>query len=246
MRDVTAAMDPHTDASATRRTISHELRNPLTAILGHIDLLIERDDISAAARRQLDVVERAGTRMERLIDDALVTPGARAEDSDVHFDLADIARASIEGFAPVADAGGIALDVDLEQYLPLCADAFRLRQVVDNVISNAIKYVQRGGKVSVRGHCPAPGEVALTVTDTGIGIGVDDLPRIFEPDFRTEVAREQGIPGTGLGLGISRDIVLAQGGRIDVKSDLGQGTEVSIVLPSSREPRESSPERSPA
>ncbi len=245
VRDVTESIDPHADASARRRTMSHELRNPLTAILGHIDLLMERDDITEAAHRQLGVVERAGSRMQRLIDDALVTPGERADETDVHFDLADIARASVEGFAPVADAGGIALDVDLELYLPLCADAFRLRQVVDNVISNAIKYVQRGGKVSVRGHSPAPGEVAVTVIDTGIGIGVDDLPRIFEPDFRTDVAREQGIPGTGLGLGISRDIVLAQGGRIDVKSDLGHGTEVSIVLPSSREPRESPPERSP-
>ena len=119
----------------------------------------------------------------------------------------------------------------LDEPLRLWGDAFRIRQVVDNVIGNAIKYAQRGGKVSVTGYRPTADEVAVTIADTGIGIAGPDLPRIFEREFRTELARARGIPGTGLGLSISREIIVAAGGRLEVESELGKGTEVSIVLP---------------
>lgn len=237
IEDVTAKIDARAGRDETRRTISHELRNPLTAILGHVDLLLERDDVSESARRQLGVVERAGERMERLIDDALGTASFTVADPDLEFDLADVARASIEGFAPVAEAEGVTLKVRLDESLPLCADAFRLRQVVDNVIGNAVKYAQRGGTVTIRSVAGDDGDVALVVTDTGIGISEEDLPRIFEPEFRAQLARERGIPGSGLGLGISRRIVIEQGGRLDITSELGQGTEVTLVLPSQPERR---------
>lgn len=231
VEDVTESVDPSASENAKRRTISHELRNPLTAILGHIDLLLEREDLPEAARGQLMVVERAGGRMQRLIDDALLTPSERRDESGVDFDLADIARASLEGFSPAADSAGVAVTAELDDRLGACGDAFRLRQVVDNVVGNAIKYAQRGGRVSVRGFRPTPGEVALIISDTGIGISEQDLPRIFEREFRTELARERGIPGTGLGLSISREIVVAAGGRFEVQSELGQGTEVTVALP---------------
>lgn len=110
-------------------------------------------------------------------------------------------------------------------------DAFRVRQVVDNVLSNAVKYAQRGGKVTVRGIRPSDQDVALEISDTGFGIAAEDLPRIFDPEFRTVAARESGIPGTGLGLGISRDIVAQHGGHLDVRCVLGHGTTVRITLP---------------
>ena len=237
IEDVSTQVDPRANQEQTRRTISHELRNPLTAILGHVDLLLERDDVSETMRRQLEVVERAGDRMERLIDEALVTTPHTAEHDAVEFDLADVAHASIEGFAPVAEAQGVSLKVSLDETLPLRGDAFRLRQVVDNVIGNAIKYAQRGGAVTILATHRDENEVALVVTDTGIGISAEDLPHIFEPEFRAQLARERGIPGTGLGLGISRAIVTEQGGRLDVTSELGQGTEVALVLPSPSERR---------
>lgn len=229
--DVTESIDPRASRDATRRTISHELRNPLTAILGHVDLLLEHDEFNPSTLRQLQVVERAANRMQRLIDDALGTAPAAPDEAATDFNLADIASASIEGFAPVANAAGVTLDVRLHEELLLSGDEFRLRQVVDNVIGNAIKYAQRGGKVAVRAMHPNPNEAALVVTDTGIGISEADLPRIFEPEFRTKLARERGIPGTGLGLGISRDIVVDQGGRLEVTSELGQGTEVTVAFP---------------
>ncbi|WP_193598134.1 MFS domain-containing histidine kinase [Microbacterium sp. YJN-G] len=235
VEDVTQTADPSASENAKRRTISHELRNPLTAILGHIDLLLEREDLPESARDQLTVVERAGGRMQRLIDDALLTPAQRRDEAGIDFDLADLARASLEGFAPAAESAGIAVDADLDERLPVSGDAFRMRQVVDNVVGNGIKYAQRGGRISVRGFRPAPGEVALVIADTGIGISEQDLPRIFEREFRTELARERGIPGTGLGLSISREIVVAADGRFEVRSELGQGTEVTVVLPAGPE-----------
>lgn len=175
--------------------------------------------------------------MERLIDEGLGTASVAYDDADLEFDLADIARASLEGFAPMAEAEGVTLKVYLDEVLPLCADAFRLRQVVDNLIGNAVKYAQRGGTVTVRSLHPDDGDVALVITDTGIGISEEDLPHIFEAEFRTQLARERGIPGTGLGLGISRRIVIDQGGRLNITSELGQGTEVTLALPSRLERR---------
>lgn len=229
--DVTESIDPRAGEEATRRNISHELRNPLTAILGHIDLLLERTDLLDSVRDQLDVVEHAGSRMQQLIDQALVAPDKRADDADVDFDLVDIARASLEAFAPAADSAGVTVEAELDERLCLHGDAFRLRQVVDNLVGNAIKYAQRGGRVTVHGYRPKQGEIALRIADTGIGIDRSDLQRIFEREFRTQVARDSGIPGTGLGLSISHDIVIAHGGRVEVDSDIGQGTEVTVVLP---------------
>ncbi|MGO2932649.1 sensor histidine kinase [Microbacterium sp.] len=235
VEDVTESIDPRAGQDATRRTISHELRNPLTAILGHIDLLLERKDLDGAVREQLDVVEHAGSRMQQLIDQALMSPGKRADETGVDFDLADIARASLEAFAPAADSAGVTVTAEFDEHLCLFGDAFRIRQVVDNLVSNAIKYAQRGGRVTVHGYRPTPGETALHIADSGIGIDREDLSRIFEREFRTQVARDSGIPGTGLGLSISRDIVVAHGGRVEVDSDLGQGTEITVILPGPRE-----------
>lgn len=243
VEDITESTDPDAGENARRRTISHELRNPLTAILGHIELLIERDGMPDAVLEQLRVVDRAASRMERLIDDALSSPAKKLDDPGIDFDLAEIARSSLEGFAPAADSAGVTVESALDEPLRLWGDAFRIRQVVDNVIGNAIKYAQRGGRVSVTGYRPTADEAALTVADTGIGIAGSDLPRIFEREFRTELARARGIPGTGLGLSISRDIIVAAGGRLEVESELGRGTEVSIILPA---PLPTSPDGRPA
>lgn len=231
VEDITETIDPRAGEDAARRSIAHELRNPLTAVLGHIDLLLERDDLDAAARKQLGVVEHAGTRIEQLINRALATPGERHDDRDECFDLVDVATSSIEGFAPVAEVAGVAIDPRLPPGLRLFGNAFRLRQVVDNVLGNAIKFAPRGGRVVVQAQQEPDDEVRLLIADDGIGIPSEDLPHIFEREFRSSLAQQRGIPGTGLGLSISRDIVAREGGRFEVESQLGQGTKVSILLP---------------
>ncbi len=235
VRDVTESLDPQARHGATMRSISHELRNPLTAVLGHVDLVLDHEDLKPEARHQLEVVERAAERMQTLIDNALAGDGPHTDDAEMAFDLAETAAASVEAFTPTANSEGIVLDVDLAVPLPSAGDGFRVRQVIDNVLSNAIKYSQRGGRVTIRGIRTADGDTALDVADTGIGISEEDLPRIFEPDFRTALARQSGVPGTGLGLGISRDILTAHGGRMLVNSALGSGTTITIVLPSQPE-----------
>ncbi|MGP6175985.1 sensor histidine kinase [Microbacterium sp. A196] len=231
VEDVTESIDPYAIDDAKRRSISHELRNPLTAVLGHLDLVLEREDLPGAARAQLEVVERAGERMQRLIDQVLEAPQARDDDPVHDFDLTALARDSTEAFAPTAEAAGATIVVKLDEPLIARGDAFRLRQVIDNVIGNAIKYAPHSGKVAVRTYVSELGEVALQVIDNGIGIAAEDIPRIFERDFRTDAARASGIPGTGLGLSISRAIIESQGGRFEVISDLGQGTAVTLTLP---------------
>lgn len=233
VREVTGGVDPRLGDDYTVHTMAHELRNPLTAVLGHVDLLLERDDLDERAHEQVEVIARSADRMEQLINEVLSHINAPSgDDTGVAFDLGNTIAASAAAFAPNAEANGITLDVHIEEAMPLCGDAFRVRQVIDNVLGNAIKYTPRGGKVRVNGSCEhGRKEAILEITDTGVGISETDLPRIFEPAFRTESARESGIPGTGLGLGISRDIIVGEGGRLDVRSELGTGTTVVISLP---------------
>lgn len=231
VNEVTENVDPLESHDATMRTISHELRNPLTAVLGHVDLLLERHDLPESARTQAEVIERAGGRMQALIDQALSSPSPESEDGDVEFDLAATTRAAIEAFTPAADGNQIHLQVKFPKPLVITGDAFRIRQVLDNLLSNAIKYSERGGIVTVRGYAESETQVVVEVADTGIGISEEDLPHFFEPDFRAQSARATEIPGTGLGTTISRDIILQAGGTIEVRSKLREGTTVRITLP---------------
>lgn len=229
--EVTERVDPQASHGATMRMISHELRNPLTAVLGHVDLLLERPDIPEPARKQAEVIERAGERMQALIDQALSSASPAKEEGDIEFDLAETAHAAIEAFTPTAENHKIHLHARMAENFIVTGDVFRIRQVIDNVLSNAIKYSERGGIVNIRGYHDGGNQVVIEVADTGIGISDGDLAHIFEPDFRAPNARASGIPGTGLGMSISRDIAVQCGGSLEVKSRLGKGTTVKIALP---------------
>lgn len=231
VEEVTDKVDPQATHGAAMRLISHELRNPLTAVLGHVDLLLEREDLPESARNQAAVIERAADRMQLLIDQALAVDGPSVEDDDVQFDLAETARTSVESFRPTAESKTIRLNVDLEESLVVHGDVFRIRQVIDNVLSNAIKYSDRGATVIVRGVSESDRQVSIEINDTGVGISQEDLPNIFNPDFRAPSAVASGVPGTGLGLSISRDIAYQCGGTLEAQSELGKGTTMKIALP---------------
>lgn len=239
VRDITG--EAGSRESRTLRSVVHELRNPLTAVLGHLDLVLDRDDLDADIRSQLEIVERASERLHVLVDDILSNGEAHRNGGDLSYSLADVVRASTEAFTPVAQNLGVTLTLELDDPLQLCGDAFGMRQVVDNVLSNAIKYSPRGSLVTIRGRrLSEDPAVVLEITDTGLGIAEDELPRIFEMEYRTMSARESDVPGTGLGLGISRNIVEQNGGRMRLDSRLGQGTAVTIVLPTTPEGEASS------
>jgi two-component system phosphate regulon sensor histidine kinase PhoR len=229
--DVTAQTEAKTERQSMARAVSHELRSPLTAVLGHADLLLERNDLPDSAREQLATIENAAERMERLIARILQDPGRDPADEHTVLDLASIASASVSAFAPAALSGGVRIVRPEEgDSAVIVGDGFRLRQVVDNVIGNAVKYTPRGGTVTVQVFSTAD-EVGVSVADTGIGIPEDELAHIFDQYFRASSARDAGIPGTGLGMGISREIVAEHGGTLELTSALGHGTTVTIRLP---------------
>jgi len=214
-------------------SVSHELRTPLTSVLGHLELLTERPDLPPDIARQLAVVERNAFRLQTLVTDLLDV--ARAKEGSLSLtldplDLAMLVRDAVGAARPAADARAIRLACDVPEAIPLHADGHRLRQVVDNLISNAIKYTGREGSVSVTARVGEDEGIELVVSDTGMGIAEEDLPHIFDRFYRAGEAEAQHIPGTGLGLSIVRDIVEAHGGTLEVASTVGEGSEFTVRL----------------
>ncbi|SDM09473.1 sensor histidine kinase [Microbacterium azadirachtae] len=229
--DVTAALAAAEERRLMSAILTHELRNPLTAIVGHVDLLLERDDLPARAADQLTVVAGAAERMQDLVTTALDAsrPARRVLSEPV--DLHALVRASVSSFLPTATAGRIRVDVTGASALLIYGDAFRLRQVIDNLLSNAVKYTAAGGSIVVSLDVADDALAELVVADTGSGMAPADVERLFEPYFRGEQAAHGGVPGTGLGLVTVRDIVTAHGGTVDVHSRLGEGTRMRVRLP---------------
>lgn len=228
-QDVTDAVRADEQRRTVSTVVTHELRNPLTAIVGHSDLLLERDDLPDDVREQIAQIDSAGQRMQRLITSALEPYGQAAPDQD-RVDLGQLVTASIVAFEPTAEAAQVDLAAALDGAVSVVGDAFRLRQAIDNVVGNAIKYTARGGTVEVAVQHTADQGVVV-VSDTGIGMTRQDLDRIFEAGFRSATARTSGIAGSGIGMSVVHDIVTGHGGALEVTSDLGRGTRVTVRLP---------------
>jgi PAS domain S-box-containing protein len=229
--DVTELLEAAEERRALAAVVSHELRNPLTAIIGHVDLLREREDLPARVTAQLEVIANAGERMEDLVASTLDAGRQAPAEPFGEVDLREVFEASAASFAPLIEGGGLRLEVDGSDTLPIHGDAFRLRQVLDNILGNAVKYTPAGGHLTVRFETAPDGRAEVSIADTGAGIGPDDLPRVFEPYFRTARVVRAGITGTGLGMGIARDIVTAHDGTIEIASAVGSGTTVTLRFP---------------
>lgn len=215
------------------QSVSHELRTPLTSIIGYVNILLERDDLPDDIHSQLEVVSRNTDRLYRLVADLLQT--AKATAGPMHLDrtdtdLAAIVRDSVEAAGPGAEKAGIEVHVAAPESLMAMVDPQRMSQVVDNLVSNAIKYSHRGGLVQVSLGIDAD-RVELCVIDSGIGIAEADRDRLFNRFFRARHAEEQAIQGVGLGLSITKSIVESHGGRIEVESELGRGSVFRVRLP---------------
>ena len=216
-------------------TVSHELRTPLTSIMGYLELISD-DSFAARTPEQenfLGVVQRNAERLMRLVSDLLLVAEAkdRELDLDVHdVDLQRLVTECVEAAKPAADAKRIELTVDHGAPAQLKGDPLRLAQLMDNLVSNAIKFTPQGGRVSVKTGSRG-GQTLLEVTDSGNGISDADQLQLFNPFFRTQSATAQAIPGTGLGLTITKAIVDAHKGSIDVRSIVGRGTTFNVLLP---------------
>ncbi len=208
---------------------SHELRTPLAVIRVNAE---SAAGSNAASEAMGDIADEAAY-MTRLLDDLLLLAASDRDGIELklaRLDLADVVRHTARAVSGLAATSGIALTVDAEHEVPVDVDAERIRQVVLILLDNALKYSGRGGSIAIRAS-RAGDDAMVTVTDTGIGIGPDDVDRVFDRFYRVDKARSRALGGAGLGLSIAREIVDAHHGTLKLESELGRGTTVTLRLP---------------
>ncbi len=215
--------------------VSHELRTPLTSIRGYLELVLDgaSDNLTDEQRQFLTVVERNSDRLQRLVGDLLfvaqVDAGRLALELG-HLDAAEVGAEAVEAARPAADHKGLELRLGGDPHAQLIGDRARLAQLVDNLVSNAIKFTPAGGHVEITVRS-GNGNVTIEISDSGVGISEHDQERLFQRFYRTPSATSQAVPGTGLGLAISKAIVDAHEGTIQLESSEGHGTTFRVTIP---------------
>ncbi|HEX4076185.1 MAG TPA: ATP-binding protein [Candidatus Acidoferrales bacterium] len=215
--------------------VSHEFKTPLTAIQGFAEtLLAGAMEDSRSNRRFLEIIRDHAVRLARLTNDLLKLARIEAGKLEVEFfpvQLLEVIERSAETTLLKASRKQITLDVDVPPDLPMVrGDASLLRDVLQNLIDNAIQYTPEGGRIQVSA-CVGPRDVVVCVADTGIGIPMADQERIFERFYRVDAARSREAGGTGLGLSIAKHIVEAHSGRLWVESEVGRGSKFFFSVP---------------
>jgi PAS domain S-box-containing protein len=216
-------------------TASHELRTPLAAVYGAIRTL-RRGDIELRPEDEaafLEIIEAEAVRLTQLVDQILVAGQLDADAVDVELeecDPAEIAVGVVES-AALHLPDGISLHVSPDRASPILCDENRLRQILVNLVDNAIKYSPEGGDVEIRFQAQN-GECLIEVVDEGLGIPSSERERIFEKFYRLDPEQRRGVGGSGLGLYICRELVERMNGRIEVESEPGKGSRFTVALPS--------------
>jgi CheY-like chemotaxis protein len=241
------------DASAAKTNflanISHEIRTPMTAILGYAELLRDVGADPAERAEWIDTIRRNGDHLLAIINDLLDLSKIEAGRFEVELapvSVPDVVRDVVKLMRVRAASQGIALDHVVEDDLArtlVRTDAVRIRQVLLNLVGNAVKFTERGG-VEVRVGARAKGprlELSVAVRDTGCGIAPELLPRLFEPFTQSDASFTRRHGGTGLGLAISRRLASLLGGRIDVASEVGRGSVFTFVFDAERADADSTP-----
>jgi two-component system phosphate regulon sensor histidine kinase PhoR len=213
---------------------SHELRTPLAAIRGFAETLLGSQDLPEADRRSyLEIIDRHARRLTLLVNDLLEL--SQIERRDAHFepsevDVARLAETLIQDSAPRFREKRLEVERTGSGPATAWADPRAVEQILQNLLDNAVKYTDAGGRIAV--HVQAEGErLRVRVSDSGIGIPQRDLARIFERFYRVDAARSRALGGTGLGLSIVKHLVQRMGGEISVSSEPGRGSTFSFSLP---------------
>lgn len=213
--------------------VSHELKTPLTAVGGFAETLLDDDVPPDQRRRFLVTIRDNAARMQRIVDDLLDLSRIESGGWRPEARCVEIAAAIADALSTMqseAHARGLTLAIDVApDAAQVHADPTALRQIVCNLVENAVRYTVRGG-VTVRTR-RAAGGVRVEVVDTGVGIAPEHLPRIFERFYRVDAGRSRAQGGTGLGLAIVKHLVDAHEGRIDTTSEPGRGTRIGVFLP---------------
>jgi two-component system phosphate regulon sensor histidine kinase PhoR len=215
--------------------VSHELRTPLSILRGYIETLLDNPQTSdKELSRILRVMERHSKRLGLLVDDLLTLAHLESRSAGLQFSdvqLAELFQSVIRDWEKKLAEKQLKVVVDLSpDARTIRADETRLHEVLYNLLDNALKYSRENGEIRLRAVQRGP-EIVLSVTDNGIGISKDDLPRIFERFYRADKARSRELGGTGLGLAIVKHIAQLHGGRVEAESELGKGTTIRVILP---------------
>ena len=211
--------------------VSHELKTPIAAIRAHLENLA--DGVEVADPRTLQLMLSQTERLGRLVDQLLDL--SRLESGEVPFQvevvpLAPLVSRVISEISMGRSISDVRIEHDVPAHLAAKADAERIHQVLFNLVDNAVRFTPPGGEIRVNAR-PDGERVQVSVTDTGVGIQPEHLPRVFERFYRVDPARSRDDGGTGIGLAIARSIVEAHGGRIVAKSDPGHGSAFTFDLP---------------
>ena len=214
---------------------SHELRTPLTSIRGFVEALEDGAmEEPATGRRFLEKIRLHADRMATLVSDLLelsrLESGERAPawEPVAPADVAEDVAASLAG---AAERKGIALHRADEDAPTVVSDADRLRQILENLVENAVKYTPAGGRIEITTRAAADGGAEVVVADDGPGISPEHVPRIFERFYRVDKARSRELGGTGLGLSIVKHLAEGMGASVNVESQPGRGTRFTVTLP---------------
>jgi heavy metal sensor kinase len=212
---------------------SHELRTPLTILRGELEAAAQQRQITHELRETLGSALEETERLSRIVESLMAISRLDAGEARVelaHFDLAELTSSTTEQMRLLAEDKKIALRCEAERRVRVEGDRARLKQVVVNLVDNAIKYTPAGGLVGVK-VCACDGRAMLEVNDNGVGIPPDALPHIFERFYRVDKTRSRQMGGAGLGLSIIKAIVTAHGGQVRVESVEGKGSRFLIELP---------------
>ncbi len=231
-----AAQDS-TDKTLFFAGVSHELRTPLNAIIGFSDMMRSRlfGPLPGKYAEYADLIHESGQHMLDLIGDVLdlskIDAGRYELDYDT-FDAADVIRSSVKMIRPAADAAevGIEMNLDLDQALLIQADRRAVRQILLNLLSNSVKFSDKGGEIEVDAQA-IDGDLELTVSDMGAGMSAEEIARIGEPYTQGEAAQLSDKRGSGLGLSLVRSLTELHKGKMKINSAKGEGTRVKITLP---------------
>jgi signal transduction histidine kinase/ActR/RegA family two-component response regulator len=221
-------------------TLSHELRTPLNAVLGWTRMLRRGTVPSDRTSAILETIERNAAAQMQLVEElldlsAMAAGGLRL--SVTRVDLRDVVSGAVETVRPAAEAKALRVNVSIKDRLDeIAGDPARLRQVLWNILANAVKFTPAGGTIDVR-VAEGPADVEITVKDDGPGIPADFLPHVFAPFRQGDPSTTRTVGGLGLGLAIARHIVEAHGGTVTARSDgPGHGSAFSVRLPTGRPP----------
>jgi len=212
---------------------SHELRTPLTVLRGELEAMAQQPQLAPEVRETIGSVLEETERLTKIVESLLAISrldAGEAQMERMQFDLADLVATTTEQMRLLAEDKNISLYCDAAREVEVEGDRARLKQVVVNLLDNAIKYTPKGGSINIRVKA-TKGSAVFDVEDNGIGMPAGALPHVFDRFYRIDKARSRQMGGAGLGLSIVKSICTAHGGWVEVESSEGQGSRFRVELP---------------